>query len=163
MRLRKSKQIWPINAYTCEGAPPPMGGGTSTQPSLTGGNHPPHPSPKPNPKCGQREAQYILTIWRAGQRRQTRQLQHHQHRLKLRHYLECGLKPQRPESGRWDLISCARPGQTSPEPCAVRRSGYPPVLRAWPGTDTALGNGQFQALAAAALAAHLGLCRGGFA
>jgi hypothetical protein len=37
--------------------PPPMGGGTSTQPSLTGGNqHPPHPSPKPNPKA--REAQY---------------------------------------------------------------------------------------------------------
>ena len=29
---------------------PPMGGGTSTQPSLTGGNHPPRPSPKPNPK-----------------------------------------------------------------------------------------------------------------
>jgi hypothetical protein len=29
---------------------PPMGGGTSTQPSLTGGNHPPHPNPKPNPK-----------------------------------------------------------------------------------------------------------------
>jgi hypothetical protein len=35
---------------------------------------------------------------RAEQRRQTRQ-QHH-HRLKPRHYLECGLKPQRPESGR---------------------------------------------------------------
>jgi hypothetical protein len=31
---------------------PPMGGGggTSTQPSLTGGNHPPHPDPSPNPK-----------------------------------------------------------------------------------------------------------------
>jgi hypothetical protein len=29
---------------------PPIGGGTSTQPSLTGGNHPPHPHPKPDPK-----------------------------------------------------------------------------------------------------------------
>jgi hypothetical protein len=27
-----------------------MGGGTSTQSSLTGGNHPPHPNTKPNPK-----------------------------------------------------------------------------------------------------------------
>jgi hypothetical protein len=26
-----------------------MGGGTSTQPPLTGGNHPPHPHPEPNP------------------------------------------------------------------------------------------------------------------
>ena len=36
--------------YARRSLPPLMGGGTSTQPSLTGGNHPPHPSPKPNPK-----------------------------------------------------------------------------------------------------------------
>jgi hypothetical protein len=36
--------------YVRRSLPPPMGGGTSTHPSLTGGNHPPHPNPKPNPK-----------------------------------------------------------------------------------------------------------------
>jgi hypothetical protein len=44
---------------------PPMGGGTSTQPPLTGGNAhppPPHPSPKPLPK-GKHN---LCTIWRAG-------------------------------------------------------------------------------------------------
>jgi hypothetical protein len=59
--------------------PPPLWGeGPQTSPPSREGTTPLTLAPNLTPK-------EESTIWRAGQRRQTRQLQHHQHRLKLRH------------------------------------------------------------------------------
>jgi hypothetical protein len=69
------------------------------------------------------------TTRRARQTRQTRQLQlqHHHHRLKLRHYLECGLKPQRSENGSCNLTRCCVRVVRGPWPLA-RSVPHPPYF-----------------------------------
>jgi hypothetical protein len=87
------------NDWVVQVTPQQWGEGPQPSPPSREGTTPLALIPNPTPK-----GSTTYNMASRGQRRQTRQLQHHQHRLKPRDYLECGLKPQRPESGRWNPV-----------------------------------------------------------